>query len=720
MTLTTRIFSGILSYILFFSPAFGAKKEAEKTEEPVKSGEAIWITVAKDGTGMYETIEEARDYIRTIDRSKFCDITVKIQPGVYSVTEPLTFTEEDGGTKGCPVNYVGEDGVVLTGGATFTSADFKPADGKIMQYVKEEVRADVVSIDLKQFGYTKEDIAAMYTNEDGSLVHNINGKIPTLYAGGELATICRYPNDCYAQIDSGKINSPHGAADARDLIDTTTIIVADEFAEEMNTWHDISKVFVRGRFSLLWCDDNSRIISLDGKTMTVPFAGGYDPRDGMFFICQNAPEMLDYPGEYYVDDDAILYYVKDENFEGETFTIPVAETVLKVDRANFVTFSDITIESAKGDIIVVKANNFTLDGCEVRDSGEWVKMSGNRITIKDCYFHTFSNGILNITGGNWETLVSSENVIENCEFYNWGILGRVYNEAIRIDKACGVTVRHNEIHETPHMAIGWTGTNNVIEYNEIYNVCNDTDDAGAVYSYNGYCDYGNVFRYNYIHDIRAKDEVIMNVKDYPYCHVAGIYWDGGKSGQTAVYNVFENISGAGVIGSGRDEIVTNNLFISCGYGVDMSAWYYNGTFNATGQGDGGGKSHQGFAGQENNTAWQKAFPQLYKLKWEKSAADPDDPDYFVAPAGNKVLNNYYYFDKANVKSLKSYGHAFQNVINDAVFKFCGENIVDAVEGVNQKTYTSKRTELTVEDAIKNTSSITGITLEEFEKIGRLK
>ena len=711
-----KALSGILAFLMFFSP-FGMK--TDETDAPEKPGEGIYVTVAADGSGMFASIEEARDYIRTLDKTKFCDITVKLLPGVYSVTEPLTFTEEDGGTETCPVNYVGGEGVILTGGATFTSADFSVADGEIMQYVREDVRGNIVMIDLARFGFTKDDAAAIYTDpETGNTVQNINGHIPTLYAGGKLATICRYPNDRYAQIDSGKINSPHGAADARDLIDTTTVIVADEFAEEMNTWHDISKVFVRGRFSLLWCDDNSRIISLDGKTMTLPFAGGYDPRDGMFFYCQNAPEMLDAPGEYYVDDNAVLYYVKDENFDGELFTLPVAETVLKVDGADYITFSEITIESAKGDIVTVNADNVTFDGCEVRDSGEWIVMKGNGITVKNCYFHSFSNGILNITGGDWEKLISSENVIENCEFTNWGILGRVYNEAIRIDKACGVTVRHNEIHDTPHMAIGWTGTNNVVEYNEIYDVCNDTDDAGAVYSYNGYCDYGNLFRYNYIHDIGAKDEVIMNVKDYPYCHVSGIYWDGGKSGQTAQYNILENISGAGVIGSGRDEVVTNNLFISCGFGVDMSAWYYNGTFSGTNQGNGGGISHQGFAGQENNAAWQKAFPSLYRLNWNMSEADPDDPNYFVAPAGNKVLNNYFYFDKANVKSLKGYGHMFQNSIDNAVKKFCGADIEECVEGVNQTTYSSKRTTIDVREAIEETSAITGITLEEFEKIGR--
>ena len=662
----------------------------------------------------YGTIAAARDALRKMSgRGK---AKVIISDGTYNVTKTVVFTAEDGNA-----DYIGTDGAVITGGITFTSKDFAPASGAAVKYFDEADKANIVQIDLKQFGYTKDDIASIYKDPaTGSLVHNINGHIPTLYAGGEMATICRYPNGEYAKIDSGKINTSDGFRNARDYLDTTTVQVADEFAAEMATWHDLSKVFVRGRFNCLWCEDNSRVVSLNGKALTVYFAGGYDPRDGMFFYCQNAPEMLDAPGEYYVDDDAILYYYKDADFDGESFTIPRTATLIEVKGADSLALRGLTLESASGDIIKADADHFTMKGCEVRDSGEWVRVSGSDNLVEDCYFHDFSNGILIITGGDCKELIPANSVVTNNEFTNWGILGRVYNEAVRIDSACGITLSHNEMHDAPHMAIGWTGNNNIIEYNEVYDVCNDTDDAGAIYSYNSYAHYGNVFRYNYVHDIRAKDKVIMNVKNYPYCHVSGLYWDGGKSGQTAEYNIFENISGAGVIASGRDEVVTNNLFISCGYGVSMECCYYGGIFANNGFGGGGGKSNQGFSGMENNTVWQKAFPILYKLKWEDSDRDPDDPLYYVAPAGNVLKDNYFYFDKANVKSMASYGHLFQNVINEAVYKFSGENIVDAEEGVNQTTYTSKRTPITARDVIEETSKVTGITMEEFLKIGRIK
>ena len=709
LVLSSRIISGILSFIMMFSP-IGFKRN-EKTDE----GGVKTVTVAQSG-GDFKSIEAARDYLRTLDKSKYDGVEVTVKAGTYTVTEPIVFTKEDGGTEDCPITYTGENGTVITGGVTFTSKDFSgKLNGNAVEYFKADAKANIVSIDLKKFGFTVDDIEAMYVNpETGATVYSLNGVIPVLYAGGEMATVCRYPNDGYATFETGKINSPNGAKDARDLIDTETFIVSDEYAEEMNSWHDLSKVFVKGRFSVLWVEENARITSLDGKTLTIPFAGGYDPHDGMFFYCQNAPEMLDTAGEYYIDDNAVLYYYKDENFEGEDFTIPFADTIIKVDGAEYMTLDGFTIESAKGDIIDITADNFTVRNCEVRDSGNWIKLVGDNNLVENCSFHDFSNGILFVTGGNCDTLTKADTLITNNEFCNWGILGRVYYEAVRVEEACGITVSHNEMHDAPHMAVGWTGNFNTFEYNEIYDVCNDTDDAGAMYSYNSYAHYGNVFRYNYIHDIRAKDETIMNVENYPYCHVSGIYWDGGKSGQTAQFNIFENISGAGVVASGRDETVTNNLFISCGWGVTLPATYWVNVF--IGGLEPIGWSAQGMWKYNDNEIWEKTFPQLYEYNWDNH--DENDPNYAGAPAGNVLKDNYFFFDKANVKSIKLYGHAFQNDIPECVTRFSGENIVDAVEGVNQTTYSSRRTPITVRDAIEKTSSITGITIEEFEKIGR--
>ena len=45
----------------------------------------------------------------------------------------------------------------------------------------------------------------------------------------------------------------------------------------------------------------------------------------------------------------------------------------------------------------------------------------------------------------------------------------------------GNRVAHNLIHHAPHQAIGFGGNDHVIEFNEIHNVCYESNDAGAIY-----------------------------------------------------------------------------------------------------------------------------------------------------------------------------------------------------------------------------------------------
>jgi len=42
-------------------------------------------------------------------------------------------------------------------------------------------------------------------------------------------------------------------------------------------------------------------------------------------------------------------------------------------------------------------------------------------------------------------------------------------------------VAHNLIHHAPHQAIALQGNDHVIEFNEIHHVCEESNDAGAIY-----------------------------------------------------------------------------------------------------------------------------------------------------------------------------------------------------------------------------------------------
>jgi len=711
-----RVISGIVAFMMATTPFAGVKSGKTVSEKDTAVGGVKTVTVSADGE--YKTLDAARDYVRTLDKSQYTGIEIVLTDDEYLLTEAFTLTEEDAGTETCPITYKSENGAVISGGIAFDSSAFTAKFGDVAQYFKADAKNNIAAIDLKQLGYTAEDIAAMYTDpETGKAVQNIDYGLPRLYVNGAMATIARYPNDGYASFETGKVLCEGGAKNAIDRVTETEIVLNDEDAAVVAGWHDLSKVFVKGRFALLWCNDNSRINAFDGKTLLLPFAGGYDPLDGMFLHFENIPEELDAPNEYYIDDNAILYLVKCEDFENASFTISYAESLLDVDGADYLTFDGIVFESTSGNILDVKADYFTLVNCELRDAMERAVIEGNHVTVDSCVFHDFANAVLDVIGGDWEKLTYSDNLITNSEFYDWALVGKVYNSAITVE-GVGATVSHNLLHDAPHMAIGWEGNFHTVEYNEIYNVCNDTDDAAAIYAYNSYVHYGNVFRYNYIHDIGLQDEALKNIKNYPYCNVTGIYFDGGKSGQSAIGNVFENISGAAVIASGRDEVVTNNVFVSCGYGVDMSAWYYSAYMD--GRGGAGGKSNQGFNKVENYDAWKKTFPSLFSFIWDDTDEAVGNPNFYIAPAGNVAKDNYYFLDKVTCSTMKGYGHLLSMCISSYVREFCGDNIEEAVEGVNQTTYSSKRNPISAAEAVEKAQSVTGVTPEMFAEMGLLK
>jgi hypothetical protein len=131
------------------------------------------------------------------------------------------------------------------------------------------------------------------------------------------------------------------------------------------------------------------------------------------------------------------------------------------------------------------------------------------------------------------------------------MIQRTYQCAIGVG-GCAVTASHNEISNSPHQAISWSGPNHVIEYNEIYDVCFETADCSAMYAGRNFTSYGTVIRYNYIHDI-----------GHGTVHAHAIYWDDGLSGQTAYGNVIVNTSShAFLIGGGRDNVVENNIIVN--------------------------------------------------------------------------------------------------------------------------------------------------------------
>ena len=77
-------------------------------------------------------------------------------------------------------------------------------------------------------------------------------------------------------------------------------------------------------------------IDKENGVVVVDYPGSYDPVPGMIIYFYNIPEELDAPGEYFIGDDAVLYYYPGENFETATFSLPVLEEIIHIGGADLI------------------------------------------------------------------------------------------------------------------------------------------------------------------------------------------------------------------------------------------------------------------------------------------------------------------------------------------------------------------------------------------------
>jgi hypothetical protein len=117
----------------------------------------------------------------------------------------------------------------------------------------------------------------------------------------------------------------------------------------------------------------------------------------------------------------------------------------------------------------------------------------------------------------------------------------------------GNRAAHNLIHDAPHWAVSFSDNENVMELNEIYDVCQETDDVGVFYTGRNWTVRGNVIRHNFIHHINGPGA----------CSAQGVYLDDCASGTVVFGNIVYKTSRAMLMGGGRDNVIENNVMLDC-------------------------------------------------------------------------------------------------------------------------------------------------------------
>jgi hypothetical protein len=253
--------------------------------------------------------------------------------------------------------------------------------------------------------------------------------------------------------------------------------------------------------------------------------------------------------------------------QGGVFVSMLDEAVT-IHGGRHVTIEGFTIECMRGSAVTIRdSRNVRIAGCVIRNVGNvGVSISGGSdCRVTGCDIYETGDGGIRLSGGDTKTLTPAGHVAENNHIQYYSRWCMTYRPAVGVG-GVGQKVRHNLIHDGPHNAIQLGGNDHVIEYNEIHDVCTESDDVGAFYAGRSWVDRGTVIRHNFFHHIHSAAE--------QYRHGSRVvYLDDAASGFAIYGNVFYKAGSlcAVNIGGGRDNLVENNLFVDCKYGVLMDA-----------------------------------------------------------------------------------------------------------------------------------------------------
>lgn len=492
----------------FVEAMFSVKRKADQTEK-------VFYVDPQNGRDSYEgslkypfrTLKIAQEEVRKYksENGQNGDIVVYLRGGDYYLTEPLTFGVEDSGLNGHKVIWSAHPGerVVLNGGRQIS-------------------------------GWEKVD-DNIYRNFVG-----VGKTVKTFYEGENYAYIARHPNTGY----NTAIAAKSGASK------TEFMFKGDEIPEIDNpatlTWSGWPGG-PSGHWA--WTHQDCAVKSIDYKKKTVYITGSsisYVLGTGSRYYVQGARELLDYPGEFYYDTDGWLYYWPISDDIENAKTIMPIENVLAIngsDANNMVEnirFENLNMQNTNSNIVkTLYSANIQFDGCELRNAGAsgiavdaYSPATPTKRVVglkaENCGFYNMGSDAVSVLGRPHPQDVPVKYVtVRNCRIDNVGLVRRDSNGTYLYSVGYSY-IGHNVVSNGGRMGIrlGGSGTSasnfaspmwgtlekpteefladnnagryNVVEYNVVTRVMDDSQDGGAIYTYDG--GKNCIIRNNYMYD----------------------------------------------------------------------------------------------------------------------------------------------------------------------------------------------------------------------------
>ena len=510
----------------------------------------------------WQSIEKARDYIRTISPNMTSDIFVYLREGSYIIEEPITFNSKDSGNNGFTIHYENYNGETptISGGKEISGWELYDSERNIYMAKVEP----------------GEKFRQLYINGQRAIMARTPnmGETDTAgpyYLGGKWNHLNKYESSPYPQGPyTFKIKADN--VPECDQSSPLELVTVDHWRMKIAR---VAGFEVKGSIAI------TNLKSPEANNGIFAHANQYIKPVYTPYYFQNALDLLDAEGEWYLDGTENQVYYKpraNENMDSALVVAPKFQTIINIFGGSNLHFRGLTIEYSNwsgpcdygyanwqaaigcfvsndrlqylpGAIQIENVDNIQFEGCTVQHTGANGIVAldeGANSAVSNCLFE--SNIITDTSAGGIFLVLNNErstgNVIQN-NLVSYG--GRQYADGVGILVACtpNAKILHNEVcfYRYGGISFGWewgdvvTAASNIeVAYNKVHDVMQLLDDSAGIYSLGNIP--GGLVHDNYIYNISPSDYNGFNVKIWGNA-ICAITNDAG-SNKVIYSNVIEN------------------------------------------------------------------------------------------------------------------------------------------------------------------------------------
>ena len=527
----------------------------------------------------FGTVDRARKRVRELRKGGAKgEIHVVLRGGRYELKSPIVFEAEDSGTEDGPTVYAAHPGErpVITGGRRLQPGGTD--DAGRLRFLLPEGMADVA--------------------------------VEQLYVNGRRAIPARTPNSLYYYAQ----RPVPGVGDLRKRVppDSPGRLGFVAFPKDLTPLHGLSKEALHKVTVVVynsWEVSRHHIESADMADGCLTFTGPYFVnffhfgRPRYYFI--SCPGALDAPGEWQQVDNKTIVYVPRPGEEAGTVeaVVPVIPHLVELrGKPGGPTVQHVTMRGLhfqhtayvlppEGEssnqaaskipaaVMVDYASGIVFEDCHVAHTGGygiWFRNGCRESAARRCLLGDLGAGgvrvgICELAHAKEPEHATSHIVVDNCIIRNGG---NIWAGAVGVFVAHSGDNRitHNDISAFRYTGIsaGWRwgygdvpSKRNTISFNHIHHIGDILADMGGIYTLGEAP--GTVLQRNVIHDIDGHGRSQM----------VGIYNDNSTSDLLIEENVVYNVRDGGyTLGSGRANLVRNNIFLSGRCGLLLFCLYY--------------------------------------------------------------------------------------------------------------------------------------------------